>query len=130
MQPFIIDDNTKKAIERIKKHAELNVYTLGDMQEIIKGDETKKISGQEGFTTELPFGYKVVYSIEQQKSGNMRHLSVSSPKGISAIPNPKLVQEIMKLIGFRDSYIECYKNNLVKSKSEKGFKSLNVWEIK
>ena len=105
MRPFIIDDTTKKAIERIKAHAEKNVYKEEDVVAMSKGEKIPVAGDQEGFTCNLPFGYKVVYSIEEQPKAKVRHLSVSVP-GANKVPNQLVVEELMQMIGFKHSLLE------------------------
>jgi hypothetical protein len=114
MRPFIIDDTTKQAIERIKTHAEANVYTIDDLLDIKNGDESLIPGNNPDFTCTLPFGYRVVFTVEAQFDGSrVRHLSMSvDTPGKS--PNPIAVQEVMKLAGFEKDLNDLMKIGYVR----------------
>jgi hypothetical protein len=58
------------------------------------------------FVVEIPVGYRVVYTIEDQPAGKVRHLSVSVDKA-GKVPSITAVQEIMRMIGFKGELNEC-----------------------
>lgn len=113
LRPFIIDDTTKQAIERIKSYAETHVYSMDDLLDIKNNEKDSIIAGdQEGFTCLLPFGYKVVFSMEDQPAGMVRHLSVSVDTE-GKMPSQLVVSQIMKLIGFENSLTNLAKEGYI-----------------
>jgi hypothetical protein len=97
MSILVLDDKTKASIERLKKKAEENPFSMDDLLDI--HNKEKKAAGDDGFAIFIPVEYKVVYTIENQKH-KIKHLSISvrPPK----MPNPLAVEEIMSLFGFRN----------------------------
>jgi hypothetical protein len=104
-RPFIIDDNLRKKIASLVTHAEKNPFTMDDLLDIKNGRE-KPAGDYDEFTLNLPFGYRIVYSIEEQPKGKIRHLSMSVNED-EKLPNEFVVREVMKLIGFKNELENC-----------------------
>jgi hypothetical protein len=105
MRPLIIDDKIKEEIQRLKDHAEKNIFTIDDLKKIVSR-EVPHISSRPGFTIEIPIGYHVVFSMSEQKLGIARELSVSindSDKKIS----PEAMQLLLDEFGFDHPITEC-----------------------
>lgn len=98
MSVFIIDENTRAAFDKLKKHAYEKPFRLKELyrfQEIGVPVGTIK-----GFTITVPVGVNITYTIEQHPEGWMAHLSVSvDPQ--KKYPNEVIVNEIMKEMGFK-----------------------------
>jgi hypothetical protein len=104
-RPFIIDDNLRKKIASLVTHAEKNPFTMDDLLDIKNGRE-KPAGDYDEFTLNLSFGYRIVYSIEEQPKGRIRHLSMSVNED-EKLPNEFVVKEVMKLIGFKNELENC-----------------------
>lgn len=98
LRPLIIDDEVRSQLASLVRHAEKNVFSMDDLLDIYNGRMTPA-GDMEGFSRNLPFGYRVVYSIEEQPAGRIGHLSVSVDED-DKLPNVTVVKEIMKLVGF------------------------------
>ena len=58
------------------------------------------------FSIAIPFGYKAVFTVEQQPTGMCRHLSFSS--GVEGkVPNTIAVEMLMKEFGFKGTLDQC-----------------------
>lgn len=104
-RPFIIDDKLKAKITSLVAHAEKNPFTIDDLLDIDSGDQ-KPPGDFDEFTLNLPFGYRLVYSVEEQPVGRVRHLSMSVNED-GKLPNEHVVSEIMELIGFENKLDTC-----------------------
>lgn len=105
MRPLIIDNNLKDKIGKLVAYAEKHPFTIDNLQDIKK--KVREVPGDmEGYVLLLPFGYKIVFSIELQPAGKVRHLSMSVDED-GKLPNPGVVGEIMKLIGFDNEMEDC-----------------------
>jgi hypothetical protein len=115
MRLLIIDENLKAQLNSLREHAEskANIFTLADLHAII--DKKALPAGDRPeFTRVLPFGYRVVFSIEEHplitdrsKYSKLRHLSMSVPAK-NKLPNEFVIQEIMTLLGFWSKYADAY----------------------
>lgn len=94
LRPFVIDAKIKEKLTKLKEYAEAHPISLDDLlnKRVVAGDH-------EEFTVKLPFGYRVVYSLEKQNIGDVRHLSMSVNQD-KKLPNPRSVNEVMKMLGF------------------------------
>ena len=102
---LIIDSETTKALTELKEHAEANPFSMDMLREIKAG--TRTIPGDtKEFSRYLTFGYKVVFTTENQDAGHIRHLSVSS-KEKESVPPVYFVREIMKILGFENKLEDC-----------------------
>lgn len=105
IRPLILDEEAIEKINRMVAHAETHIFTMDDLLDIYNKQGT--IAGDmEEFTVVLPFGYRIVFSIEVQNPGKMRHLSMSVDED-GKLPNPVAVQEIMKATGFTNELENC-----------------------
>lgn len=105
MRPFIIDEEIKNKFKALAIHAERNPFSMDDLLDIYNKAE-KPAGDYSEFTLVLPFGYKVVYSIEQQVKGDVRHFSISVDAD-GKLPNIVVVQECLKLLGFKNKLENC-----------------------
>lgn len=74
-RPFIIDQHVLEEIARVKAYAETHPLSLIDLIRRMKDKEP--IGNDRGYCLQIPWGYRVVYSIETQVIGKTHHLSVS-----------------------------------------------------
>lgn len=105
MRPLIIDDELKANIAKLVEYAEKNPFTMDDLLDIY--NKQMQPAGDMGpYTLVLQFGFKIVYTIEKQVNGDVRHLSISVDAP-GKLPNPGVVEEIMRLIGFDNELSDC-----------------------
>ena len=91
-------------LEPLRVKAEANPVSLEMVQALSKGEAPLE-NLNEDFTALIPDGVKVTYTIEVQKHGLMRHLSVSVTG--TGLPQPEVVAEFMKLLGFINPIERC-----------------------
>jgi hypothetical protein len=68
-------------------------------QQLQRGIRLPK-SHNKAFTIDIPFGFTVTYTIEEQPQGWTRHLSVAADRSGRA-PHPAAVEMLMREFGFR-----------------------------
>lgn len=124
MKIQIIDYDLKGEIKKLVDFAEANPFTMDDMLDVMNGHELSA-GDREGHYLNTPFGIRIVYSIEIQNKGKIRHLSVSINKD-KAFPPPSITMEIMKLIGFKNELYDCMVE-IEKISETRG--AINIWEI-
>lgn len=101
MRPLIIDDNLSNRVSELIAYAEKHPYSMDDLLDIYNsqleppGDDPNRVINTD-------FGYRIVYSVELQPAGKVRHLSMSVNED-KVLPNKVAVDEIMKLFGFDES---------------------------
>ncbi len=123
-RPLIIDDNIREQFAELVRFAEKNPYTTDNILDIIN-EEMIPAGETEGYYINMPFGYRVVYCIEQQPVGDVRHLSIIvNERG--ALPSTIAVKEIMKLIGFENELEECH---VALEEVDTNWNAVNVLEI-
>lgn len=97
MRPLIIDEGVKASLKKMVDYAKANIVDVKNP--VVAGDNA-------GHVTILPFGYKVVFSIEDQLPGLVWHLSVSVNTP-GKVPNPLVCEELIKQIGFKNEMHDC-----------------------
>jgi len=103
MKEFIIDVEMATQLEELAKHAEKNPFTMDEILDIINGDGT--VAGDfDEFTIYLQSEYKLVYSIEQQGIGDVRHLSMSVETE-GELPNETIVKAGKDMLGFENAVV-------------------------
>ncbi len=125
LRPLVIDNNVRLAAQAVVDYAALHAHTCHDLMAVIKG--TRQPAGDDRrHVLEIPVGYRVVYSIEQQAAplGWCHHLSVSIPVAGRA-PSIEAVNEIGKLFGMDLRLPQCDPDRL-HVYMEDGTESVNV----
>ena len=121
MRPLILDDAFKSEIKRVREYAEAHPKSIHDVMRILKGND-KPPGDDPHFTCYLDFGFRAVFTIEQQAIGTIRHLSVSvTRKG--KFPNEQAVKLIALEFGFRDEFEKWHKF------LEEDVQAVNVMEL-
>lgn len=99
MNALIIDENVRKRIKEIEYHAFNNIVPIRELSESGKlkhGDPNPIQEYIENYEMEIPIGFRVVFSVEEQgtpdKSNLMRHLSMSIVG--NNVPNPLSVDMV------------------------------------
>lgn len=105
IRPLIIDESVRESIGSLLTYAEKNPITMDYLLDQKNGEERPPGDFQE-YTRILPFGYRVVFTLELQPAGKVRHLSISVDED-GKLPNEIAVQEIMTLIGFQKQLRGC-----------------------
>lgn len=101
MSAFILGDEQKEALQRLRLHAEAHRIDVDDLLDIYNR-QSPPVGDREGFDIEIPIGYRVVFCIEHQKKGWARHMSVSiHPSKPNRSAHPEVVKELMEYLGFR-----------------------------
>ena len=88
-------DKTK--LHLLDQHARNNIVSLEDLFKMVEKKLPPVGSSQE-FATDLSTGHRVVYSIENQPKGLVKHMSVSLKDQIR--PGVGNAKEIAKILGF------------------------------
>lgn len=125
MRPFIIDWEITDKIKNLVAYAEKNPFTMGDLLDSIN-KQLAPAGDMEQYVLVLPFGYRIVYSIEKQVIGDVRHFSISVDAD-GKLPNVIAIKEVMRIIGFEKEFEECIvKVEQLNPKRQ----AVNVWEVK
>lgn len=125
MRIFVVDDQLKEQIKKLIDFAEANPFTMDDMLDVFNKAEVPP-GDREGYSLVTPFGVKMVYTIEKQLVGDVRHLSVGVNKD-HAFPDPEIVKEIMRLFGFKNEIEKCHVH-IEKINETRG--AINIIELK
>lgn len=105
MRPFIIDEEVKSKLSKLAEHAYKNPFSMDDLLDLYN-NQGKPAGDFDEFTVVLPFGYRIVFSIEKQVPGDIRHLSMSVDAD-GKLPNDVVVRECMKMLGFENELENC-----------------------
>lgn len=102
MRPFVITDETRQALDTLREYAEQHPITVDPTDP----SASPRVGDNLEYVREVPFGYKVVYSIELQPAGVVQHLSmsVSTP---GRLPSPAVVREVATMLQFTAPPEEC-----------------------
>jgi hypothetical protein len=125
MDVLIIDGEAKLKLQALIAHAEKNVFSMDDLLDVHNKDMLCAGDLGSDFSCEIPRGYKVVFSLEDQPAGRVRHLSVSVNRP-GLCPSPQAVQAIMEEIGFQHNILQC---QVKLEKVNKQTHAVNVWEV-
>ena len=105
MRVLVIGAEQKQQLADLVKHAESNVFSMDDMFDVHNGD-MKTPGDMDGFSCDIPVGYKVVFTIEKHPSMKVRHTSISVDTP-GKLPLPQCVEMIIKELGFTKPMLEC-----------------------
>jgi hypothetical protein len=102
-RPLWIGPEQQAAISGLIAKAGRERLPLEDMQRralrLQRGDKLPKTYNMP-FTIEIPFGFTVTYTVEEQPQGWTRHLSVAADRPRRA-PSPEAADMLMREFGFR-----------------------------
>lgn len=97
-RPLILDPGTQRKIAAVRTYAEGHPYTFAQMHRRLSNPEL--IPGHiKEHCCIIPLDYLCCYSIEEQKKGMHRHLSVSV-KDEGKLPHPAAFAMVMEQFGF------------------------------
>jgi hypothetical protein len=109
MQALVISARERAAIAELVAKAPLNVTPLEQMK---LAHAFRERSGtifnplNEDATIDIPFGFAVTYTHEQQPGGVCRHMSVSLAGGKG--PGPYAVAQLMEEFGFKNAFGKAF----------------------
>lgn len=114
MTPLLVDDEVKAAIKQVVDYAEQHRIDIIELKRLI---EEKTFVGDDPLRSLIiPYGFRCVFSIEEQSFGWTRHLSVSvvnvdgerysQKKG--RFPNERAVRMIMDEFGMTKPFESCH----------------------
>ena len=105
MSILIFDTPTIQRIKQVVDYGHRHPLSMDDMLDIM--NKARKPPGDfEEHVVYLSFGYKCVYSEEQQNVGICKHLSVSLATP-GRLPNPGVVEEILPLFDMHTPMHDC-----------------------
>lgn len=120
VRPLLITDAVRAEVARVMVHAERERFTLDELLQRCRGEtfrdgqynpsqDIPAIGDDPGHCCEIPFGYRVVFSIEEQMPplGWCRHISISVDED-GMLPSEVAAMEIARLFGFTDDPKKCY----------------------
>lgn len=105
MRVLLIDDSIRAKIKTLIDYAEKNPFSMDELLDT-HNKELAPAGDMDGFSLQIPMGYMVVYSIEKQPMGKVRHLSVSVGTE-NKMPSQESVQMIMEEFGFKNKLLNC-----------------------
>lgn len=109
MGAFLLDKTVLDRIEVVRKHAENYHFTAGEWKKLNSEEELKKHSFTVNQILLCPYGfiYVIMDAFREGEPVKVRRL-ISYGLNEEKIPHPLYVQEIMKLLGFKNRVEECY----------------------
>jgi hypothetical protein len=105
MRPLILDEEAKADIQKVINFAEIHKITSEILLKTLKG-EYPPVGDYGPHSCQLSFGFRVVYSLEEQSVGWCRHLSVSVDSE-NKLPSIPAVEAIMEEFGFTGGINDC-----------------------
>lgn len=146
MTALLIGKEQKEQIASLIKHANDNKIAWETLVKIAKG-ETECAGNQPGspYNLILPLGYSIVFTIEEQISGNFKHISIALLEPITEgmlqcdrmkpkydlVPSRAAVTEIIKLFGYTTDLNDCIIQTEICGEESPGGKkwtAINIWE--
>lgn len=104
--PMVIGPKEIADLKGLAAYALANPRSIDDLLDQLNGENLGPGLRPE-FTRIIPFGYKVVFTIEQNNMGQyIRRMSISSPTSGRA-PTPAAVMGVMKILGFQNELEDC-----------------------
>ncbi|MCK9458486.1 MAG: hypothetical protein M0R80_02435 [Proteobacteria bacterium] len=98
MTALIIDESIEAKIKTLIEFAEAHPMPLEALVKILEG--TMDAPGNVGFDIEIPMGFRVVFTIEQQPFGWCKHMSISvESSNPEHMPNFAAVQMLLDNFG-------------------------------
>ncbi len=126
----------KEAIAKLREHAETNPLTPETLERLSRGfnpaDPSTRPAPQLeqfiplNFNVEIPWGFKVTFTMEQQPVGLVRHISVSVDAP-NRVPHPAAMQMLLEEFGFENPL--GVEQQVYPEHYGKGLTSVNVLEL-
>jgi hypothetical protein len=105
MIPLILDSNILFELRMLVKYAEEHPFSMDDLLDMYN-KAIPNTGERKEHVVHIPFGYTVVYGIENQVPGSIRHMSMSLNQEYR-VPSPEAVQIIMVALGFKSKLDDC-----------------------
>lgn len=100
MRALIIGEEQTRDLETLKNFAVDHPIDVDELLDIFNG-QALPVGDRNGYSCEVPVGYRIVFCIEHQKKGWARHMSVSiHPAKPRQCAHPKAIEEFMALLGY------------------------------
>lgn len=98
MRPFVIDEAFTAKMSQLRQYAKAHPFSFPDLVRMSKG-EIPAVGNDPSHVVNLPFGFRVVLSYEEQPEplGWCWHLSVSVPDP-TRLPNPLTIETILQTL--------------------------------
>ncbi len=96
--PLVIDEAARERIAAVREFAEDNFIDEQQMRRLMETGEA--IGDLDGYSVNLDFGFRVVYTIERHPGGWMKHLSMSLNVPNRG-PSPPAVDMVLEEFGFQ-----------------------------
>lgn len=93
--PLIIDN---EKLEDLRAFAQANPISLSELMKITE-ENAPVVGEREGYSINLDFGYRLVYSVEEHPDGWMRHMSMSQVRP-GRSPNRAAIDLMLEALGF------------------------------
>jgi hypothetical protein len=105
LRPLILDESAKARIAKLVDFAHNHPFTLAHF--LAARDGLIPAAGNmDGYSIIIDMGYRIVFSIEHQPSGNVRHLSMSVGQE-GKMPSVEAVMILLPLFGFTNELQDC-----------------------
>lgn len=98
---LIIDDSTRADIKRVMTYAHNNPMTMDMMLDVFNNPSLAP-GNDVNHTVIISDGFKVVYTVDEQVLGKMKHLSISIGGRPDILPSIEAVNIIMKEFDFKN----------------------------
>lgn len=105
VRPMILGAEELGRLKELKEYAEANPWTINYQLDANNGQRSGPGLIDE-YQCSIPLGYKVVFTIEANPAGMVRHLSMSVKDG-DRLPNPGGAKMIMHILGFKQPLMNC-----------------------
>ena len=105
MRPLVLDNEVLNKINSLKSYAEKHKISVDDILDTIN-KQMKPVGDYKEYTITISIGYRIVYSIEEQVIGDVKHLSNTVNEN-GVLPSPTAVEMIMKEFEFKESLDNC-----------------------
>lgn len=100
VRPLVLGEQARKDVDSVLQYANSHKHSKDFMQRRMKNPDAHIPGDMAGYTCFIDFGYKCVYTVEEQPMGWCHHLSVSvDEKG--KCPSIPAFKEIMKFFGIQ-----------------------------
>src|SRR5688572_22092740 len=100
MRALLIDENVRSQINDVIDYSHKNPYSMDDLLDTING-QMLPAGDNPKHVIHIPIGYRVVYSIEHQVHGDLKHISISVDT-IGRLPSSDAVSMILEEFGFNN----------------------------
>ena len=124
MTLLILGEGENEKLKTLKEYAEQHPVSLDDLFDQVNG-ERDSVGTMPEYTRHIPDGFKIVFSIEKQPPGDIRHMSVSCKK---EAPPVEAVKLIIEKLGYKHQ-LESGKCHIYMEDVDDGVQAVNVIEI-